>query len=109
MAEEPRKGAVERAAKALSKRIRLLQAVWRDPRTPWYARVVLGATVAYAVSPIDLIPDFIPVIGHLDDLVIVPAGFFLARRLVPRHVWEEHWRTIQAGEGKDGDSEADGR
>jgi uncharacterized membrane protein YkvA (DUF1232 family) len=96
MAEERKEGTVRRAATALGKRIRLLQAVWKDPRTPWYARAVLGATVAYAVSPIDLIPDFIPVLGHLDDAVIVPAGFFLAKRLVPRHVWDEHWRRIQA-------------
>ncbi len=100
MAEERKKGKVGRAAAAVGKRIRLLQAVWKDPRTPWYARAVLGATVAYAVSPIDLIPDFIPVLGHLDDALIVPAGFFLAKRLVPRQVWDEHWRRIQAeGDG----------
>ncbi len=95
MDEKKEQGKVQRAAAAVGKRIRLLQAVWKDPRTPWYARAVLGATVAYALSPIDLIPDFIPVLGHLDDALIVPAGFFLAKRLVPREVWEEHWRRIQ--------------
>jgi uncharacterized membrane protein YkvA (DUF1232 family) len=78
-------------------RIKFLKAVWKDPRTPWYAKAVLAATVAYAVSPIDLIPDFIPVIGHLDDLVIVPLGFWLAYQLVPREVWEEHKRRFDAG------------
>ncbi len=96
MTEERKKGTVQRAAKALGMRIRLLRALWKDPRTPWYARAVLAATVAYAVSPIDLIPDFIPVLGHLDDALIVPVGFFLAKRMVPRQVWDEHWRRIRA-------------
>ena len=77
-------------------RIRLLKAVWKDPRTPWHAKAVLAATVAYAISPIDLIPDFIPVLGHLDDLVIVPLGFWIAYRLVPREVWLEHRQRIEA-------------
>ena len=81
----------------LRDRVRLLKAVWKDPRTPWYARAVLAVTVAYAVSPVDLIPDFIPVLGHLDDLVIVPCGLWLAARLVPRPVWEEHRARIEAG------------
>jgi uncharacterized membrane protein YkvA (DUF1232 family) len=105
MADEQKKGAVQRAAKALHMRVRLLQAVWKDPRTPWYARAVLGATVAYALSPIDLIPDFIPVLGHLDDAVIVPVGFLLAKRLVPRHVWDEHWRRIQDENNDNGEQE----
>jgi uncharacterized membrane protein YkvA (DUF1232 family) len=100
MAEKHNRGAVERAARALKLRIRLLQAVWKDPRTPWYARAVLGAAVAYAVSPIDLIPDFIPVLGLLDDLVVLPAMFWVAMRLVPRSVREEHWRRIKEEEAK---------
>ena len=62
----------------------------RDPRTPWLARVVALVTVAYALSPLDLIPDVIPVIGYLDDLLLVPAGLLLARRLIPREVLEAH-------------------
>jgi uncharacterized membrane protein YkvA (DUF1232 family) len=58
----------------------------RDPRTPWYARALAMATVAYALSPLDLIPDAIPVLGHLDDLLLVPLGLWLAVRLVPRDV-----------------------
>lgn len=61
-------------------------ALWlvaRDPRVPWYAKAVAGAVAAYALSPIDLIPDFVPVLGYLDDLVIVPLGILLAIRLVP--------------------------
>ena len=109
MTEERKSGSIKRAAEALGKRIRLLQAVWKDPRTPWYARAALAATVVYALSPIDLIPDFIPVLGQLDDLVIVPAGFWLAKRLVPRTVWDEHWRRISEGEDEGPDGEADGR
>ena len=55
----------------------------RDPRTPWSARVVALAVTAYAFSPIDLIPDFIPVLGLLDDILIVPAGIWLVVRLIP--------------------------
>src|SRR5205085_7778341 len=61
-------------------------ALWlaaRDPRTPWSARALAAFVAAYALSPIDLIPDFIPVLGYLDDLLIVPAGIWLAVRLVP--------------------------
>lgn len=64
-------------------------ALWlaaRDPRVPWYAKALAGAVAAYALSPIDLIPDFIPVLGYLDDLLIVPAGIWLAVRLVPADV-----------------------
>lgn len=63
-----------------------LYLAYRDPRTPWYARAFTAAVVAYALSPIDLIPDFIPVFGYLDDLLIVPAGIFIAIRLIPPEV-----------------------
>ena len=58
----------------------------RDPRVPWYARVWMGLVVAYLFSPIDLIPDFIPVLGYLDDLIIVPAGIALAIKMIPAQV-----------------------
>jgi uncharacterized membrane protein YkvA (DUF1232 family) len=54
-----------------------------DPRVPWYAKVVAACIAAYAFSPIDLIPDFIPVLGYLDDVIIVPLGILLALRLIP--------------------------
>jgi uncharacterized membrane protein YkvA (DUF1232 family) len=56
---------------------------------PWYARVVAGAVVAYAFSPLDLIPDFIPILGYLDDLILVPLGIALAIRLIPPQVLAE--------------------
>ena len=55
----------------------------RDARTPWYAKLLAAGIVAYAVSPIDLIPDFVPVLGYLDDLILIPAGIALAIRLIP--------------------------
>jgi uncharacterized membrane protein YkvA (DUF1232 family) len=55
----------------------------RDPRTPWYAKLLVAGIVAYAFSPIDLIPDFVPVLGYLDDLILIPAGIALAIKLVP--------------------------
>lgn len=61
----------------------------RDPRTPWYAKVLVACIVAYAFSPIDLIPDFVPVLGYLDDLVLIPMGIALAIKLVPPHVLAE--------------------
>ena len=64
-------------------------ALWlaiRDPRVPWYAKTVAAVVAGYALSPIDLIPDFIPVLGYLDDLMIVPLGIMLAVKLVPAPV-----------------------
>ena len=61
----------------------------RHPAVPWLAKAVAAATVAYALSPIDLIPDFVPVLGYLDDLLIVPAGILLAVRLIPPDVLAE--------------------
>lgn len=61
----------------------------RHPRTPWPARIILGLAVAYLLSPIDLIPDFIPVLGQLDDLLIVPGLFTLALKLIPKEVVAE--------------------
>ncbi len=58
----------------------------RDPRTPWYAKVFAGGVVAYALSPIDLIPDFIPIVGYLDDLILVPLGIALAVKMIPEAV-----------------------
>ena len=58
----------------------------RDPRTPWYAKLIVAGIVAYAFSPIDLIPDFVPVLGYLDDLILIPMGIALAIRLIPRTV-----------------------
>ncbi len=65
----------------------------RDERVPWYAKAVALAVAAYALSPIDLIPDFLPVIGYLDDLIIVPLGIVLAVKLIPADILAEHRAT----------------
>ncbi len=62
---------------------------YRDPRVPWYAKGWIAVVVAYAFSPIDLIPDFIPVLGYLDDLVLIPLGVALALKMIPVGVMEE--------------------
>jgi uncharacterized membrane protein YkvA (DUF1232 family) len=73
-------------AKALKAEMTVVAVVARDPRVPWPAKALALATVAYALSPIDLIPDFLPVLGLLDDLVLIPAGIWLTLRLVPVEV-----------------------
>ena len=62
---------------------------YRDPRTPWYARLFALFVVGYALSPIDLIPDFIPVLGYLDDLILVPLGVALALKMIPEPILTE--------------------
>lgn len=76
-------------AKRLEQEIIALYFAYKDPRTPWYARLWAALVVAYAVSPIDLIPDPIPIVGYLDDLILVPLGIAIAIRLVPAGVWTE--------------------
>lgn len=74
-------------------------AVWiaaRDPRVPWPAKAIALFVAAYALSPIDLIPDFIPVLGYLDDLLIVPLGIMFAVRLIPQHLMAEFRTTASA-------------
>lgn len=61
----------------------------KDPRTPWYAKALIFFVIAHTFSPIDLIPDFIPILGYLDDLIITPGGLWLAVRLIPPEVLEE--------------------
>ncbi|HET6486390.1 MAG TPA: DUF1232 domain-containing protein [Spirochaetia bacterium] len=79
--------------KGAARRLRLetytLYYAYRNRRTPWYARAWGALVVAYALSPIDLIPDFIPVLGLLDDLVLVPLGIAIAVRLIPKPVYQE--------------------
>lgn len=72
------------------KQIKFYQAVLKDPRTPKLSKFLLGLAVAYAVNPIDLIPDFIPVIGHFDDIIIIPALIFIAVKMIPKGLIQEH-------------------
>ena len=76
-------------ARALKREIVVLYFAVRDPRTPLAAKLIAGLVVAYALSPIDLIPDFIPILGYLDDLILVPLGIALCLRLIPPPVLAE--------------------
>src|ERR1700742_3210623 len=92
-----------RILKAWARRlVRDVHAVYlaaRDPRVPWYARILAIAIAGYALSPIDLIPDFIPVVGYLDDLIIVPLGIWLVVSLIPSDVMAEcRAKAIEAGQ-----------
>src|SRR3546814_393493 len=99
------------AGKSLSERIGDLghrlaveaHAAWlaaRDPRVLWFARILAVAVAAYALSPIDLIPDFIPVLGWLDDLILVPVGIWAVRRLIPDSLWAEFHAAAQAARNR---------
>jgi uncharacterized membrane protein YkvA (DUF1232 family) len=91
-------------AKGWARRIkRDVVALWigaRDPRTPTAAKIVAACVAAYALSPIDLIPDFVPVLGYLDDLLIVPLGIMLAVRLVPPQLMAEYRATAAQRDGR---------
>jgi uncharacterized membrane protein YkvA (DUF1232 family) len=76
-------------ARQIKRDVHALYLAAGDPRVLWYAKVAAIAVAAYALSPIDLIPDFIPILGYLDDLLIVPLGILLAVKLVPPHLMAE--------------------
>jgi uncharacterized membrane protein YkvA (DUF1232 family) len=73
-------------ARGLKRETYALYLAMRDPRMPWHVRLLAGAVVAYALSPVDLIPDFIPILGYVDDLILVPVGIALVIRLTPPEV-----------------------
>jgi uncharacterized membrane protein YkvA (DUF1232 family) len=79
-----------RWSRATKRDVHALYLAARDPRVPWLVKLLAIAVAAYALSPIDLIPDFIPVLGYLDDVVIVPLGILLIVRLVPKEIMDEH-------------------
>ena len=76
-------------AAGLKRQTYALYLAYKDPRVPWYAKLFGALVVAYALSPIDLIPDFIPVLGYLDDLILIPLGIALTVRMIPREIWLE--------------------
>ena len=72
----------------------------RDPRVPWYAKVLAFCVAGYALSPIDLIPDFVPVLGYLDDLIIVPLGILIVVKLIPPEIIAEHRALAAESQGR---------
>ena len=85
---------------SLFERLRIdAHAIWlaaRDERTPWHARAFGLLIAAYALSPIDLIPDFIPILGLVDDAIIIPAGIWLFLKMLPKDLFEEHRAAAEA-------------
>jgi uncharacterized membrane protein YkvA (DUF1232 family) len=91
----------KRRARQLSAQTYALYLAYRHPRTPWYAKVFAALVVGYVFSPIDPIPDFIPGVGLLDEMVVVPLGVLIAAKMVPREVFEEcreKAREVEKGE-----------
>jgi len=80
---------LKQLAKRLKKDIYAIYLASKDPKVPWYARLLAVVVVAYAFSPIDLIPDFIPILGYLDDLILIPLGIWVILRLIPPSVLAE--------------------
>src|SRR5690349_13135744 len=87
-------------AKTIKRDAHALYLAARDPRVSWYAKALAFAVAAYAASPIDLIPDFIPVLGYLDDLLIVPLGIMLVIRLIPPEIMAEHRALATAAQDR---------
>jgi uncharacterized membrane protein YkvA (DUF1232 family) len=87
-------------ARAIRRDAHALYLAGRDPRVPWYAKALALAVAAYAASPIDLIPDFIPVVGYLDDLLIVPLGIVLVVRLIPPEIMAEQRERATAAQDR---------
>jgi uncharacterized membrane protein YkvA (DUF1232 family) len=80
---------LKQRARLLKGELHALYLVARDRRTPWYAKLIIALVVAYSLSPIDLIPDFIPLLGYLDDLLLLPLGIYLALQLIPTDVLDD--------------------
>ena len=93
-------GRLKTWARSIRRDVHALSLASRDPRVPWYAKALALIVAGYALSPIDLIPDFIPVLGYLDDLILVPAGIWLVIRLVPPHVMAEHRERAAAAQDR---------
>jgi uncharacterized membrane protein YkvA (DUF1232 family) len=82
-------------ARLVKRDVHAIYLAGRDPRVPWYAKALALCIAGYALSPIDLIPDFVPVLGYLDDVIIVPLGVLMVVKLIPREIMAEH-RTSAA-------------
>jgi uncharacterized membrane protein YkvA (DUF1232 family) len=87
-------------ARAIRRDVHALWLAGRDPRVPWYAKAVALLIAAYALSPIDLIPDFVPVLGYLDEVILLPPAILLAVKLVPPELMAEHRAAAAAAEGR---------
>jgi uncharacterized membrane protein YkvA (DUF1232 family) len=87
-------------ARSIKRDVVALYFAARDPRVPWYAKAVAAAVAAYALSPIDLIPDFIPVLGYVDELFVLPLGILLAVKLISPEIMADHRAAALSAESK---------
>ena len=85
-------------ARLIKRDVHALYLARRDPRVPWHAKVLAAVVAGYALSPLDLIPDFIPIVGYLDDVILVPLGLMLVIRLIPPEVMAEHRNVAAAAQ-----------
>jgi uncharacterized membrane protein YkvA (DUF1232 family) len=94
---------IERAkqwARVVKRDVHALYLAGRDPRVPWYVKALALCVAGYALSPIDLIPDFVPVLGYLDDVILVPLGVLLVVKLIPREIMAEHRALAAAAQDR---------
>jgi len=87
---------LKKRARFLKTEVYAIYLAYKDPRVSWYARIFAICVVGYALSPIDLIPDFIPILGYLDDLILVPLGIALALKMIPKEVMAEYREQARA-------------
>src|SRR5215471_15484763 len=87
-------------ARGVRRDVHALYLAARDPRVPWYAKALAAIVAGYALSPIDLIPDFIPVVGYLDDVILVPLGILLVMKLIPPRIMAEHRALAAAAQDR---------
>jgi uncharacterized membrane protein YkvA (DUF1232 family) len=85
-------------SRSIKRDVHALYLASRDPHVPWYAKALAVAVAGYALSPVDLIPDFVPVLGYLDDVIIVPLGILLAVRLIPPEIMAQHRDLAEAAQ-----------
>jgi len=85
-------------ARVIKRDVHALYLASRDPRVPWYAKALAIVVAGYALSPIDLIPDFVPVLGYLDDVILVPLGVLLVIRMIPPEIMAEHRELAAAAQ-----------
>jgi len=87
-------------ARTIKRDVHALYLASRDPRVPWYAKALAICVAGYALSPVDLIPDFVPVLGYLDDLILVPLGILLVIKLIPPEIMAEHRASALADQDR---------
>lgn len=95
-------GSIKSKAKQLKKQILIVYLAYMHKDVQWYKKAFLLLILVYALSPIDLIPDFIPILGMLDDLILIPLGIVIAMKIIPQSIWEDCRKAAESGVSIDG-------